>query len=484
MNHILGSSYPSEFTRRLFALSVAAVFAGCATNTPRYANGGPPKPLPDCKQGGAHHSEGNASMPAPGTPNSVRKPPGQDYSLAFVEFGEHGSFQDPTQLDEALKVIRRARRPLVITYLHGWHNHSGSDDVCRFMSFLAGLTNVDTIKAAGFDVIGVYLGWRGESSSIPVLNSLTFWNRKAAAERLAANYDCLDAISALSAEARRKGAAQNYTVLLGHSFGGLVVERSVAHSISTSLHSGSARSLPADLIVTLNPASDAILTRQMIASFDSSFSFDGAQYVGRRDPAAKFPGNRQVIATISADNDRATGMLFPIGSNVGNATQRWDRVAVPGQANKARSERTYYTSTPGNNKDLITHRVVEIAKNPTHKHRNALDENLNRGADGRFYTSETNTPDEDPGDEEWRLWKFTRASAVQTPYWIIQVPRDIINDHGGIWSDNSQALIGSLFRMNFPLRAAAGRAAPAPSTPASFKLPATRAFERTEVQQQ
>jgi hypothetical protein len=61
---------------------------------------------------------------------------------------------------------------------------------------------------------------------------------------------------------------RQYTVLIGHSFGGLVVERSVAHAIKAEMHGHAAsdRSLPADLILMVNPASNSILARQVIAA--------------------------------------------------------------------------------------------------------------------------------------------------------------------------------------------------------------------------
>jgi hypothetical protein len=44
------------------------------------------------------------------------------YKIAFIEFGEQGSYQDPTQLNNALDLIENTEKPLVITYVHGWQN--------------------------------------------------------------------------------------------------------------------------------------------------------------------------------------------------------------------------------------------------------------------------------------------------------------------------------------------------------------------------
>ena len=55
------------------------------------------------------------------------------------------------------------------------------------------------------------------------------------------------------------------------------------------------------------------------------------------------------------------------------------------------------------------------------------------------------------------------------PVGSVRVPEEIIQGHGGLWSDNSVAMLAALFRIQFPITAA-GRAAPpplrrAPNTP-------------------
>jgi len=158
---------------------------------------------------------------SPSWPNSAANPNNSlvvenGYKMAFIEFGEQGSYQ--------------------ITYVHGWQNNVQSEDVAKFESLLARLNRAPAIRAVGFHVVGVYLGWRGRLTPVPVLKEVSFWNRKTTAERLASNYDCYDAIASISEEARKHGRARNYTVLLGHSFGGLIVERSVAHAVNAEIH--------------------------------------------------------------------------------------------------------------------------------------------------------------------------------------------------------------------------------------------------------
>jgi hypothetical protein len=225
------------------------------------------------------------------------------YKVAFIEFGEQGSYQDPTQLKNALDLIQNTEKPLVITYVHGWQNNVESGDVNNFESLLSRLDRAPAIRNAGFNVVGVYLGWRGKLTPVPVLKELSFWNRKATAERLASNYDCYDAIASISEEARKDhGTRGQYTVLLGHSFGGLIVERSVAHAINAEIHghADAPRSMPADLMIVVNPASDSILARQMIAALYSRRTED----------------TRPLFVSITSTGDWATGGFFPIGTGL------------------------------------------------------------------------------------------------------------------------------------------------------------------------
>jgi hypothetical protein len=48
------------------------------------------------------------------------------------------------------------------------------------------------------------------------------------------------------------------------------------------------------------------------------------------------------------------------------------------------------------------------------------------------------------------------------PCWIVRVPKEIIWGHGGLWSDNSVAMLGALFRIHFPLTAGGMVAPPQP----------------------
>jgi hypothetical protein len=369
---------------------------------------------------------------SPLRPNTTANPTNsviaQDgYKVAFVEFGEQGSYQDPTQLQSALALIHDTPQPLVITYVHGWQNNVESGDVQSFESLLARLNRAPAIRNVGFHVVGVYLGWRGKLTPVPVLKEISFWNRKATAERLASNYDCYDAIASISEEARRKGRGNQYTVLLGHSFGGLIVERSVAHAINAEIHGHAEadRSMPADLVIAVNPAADSVLARQMIAALYSR----------------KTEGTRPLFVSITSTGDWATGTVFPIGTGLASVSKGFNEVEVPGPGDTPVSERKFFTSTPGHNEMLINH--VTVDKHETINSPNglpALEENLEHNHVGNGFTL-------DRAGGKLDVWQIKRVGDVDVPYWDVQVDPSIIKDHGDIWNERAEAMVAAIFRM-------------------------------------
>jgi hypothetical protein len=197
--------------------------------------------------------------------------------------------------------------------------------------------------------------------------------------------------------------------------------------------------------------------------------------------------NRPLLIVLQSENDQATGKFFPIGQSLANTVNlhyHWDRVPVPGGNGEKVSEGEFQTHTPGNDKYLVNFNVVPLGATTapsglsTYENR-AFEANIRQNVRGRsFFTSEKNNghekqfcrgPDYNPdetrpptGNEDWRRWEFVYSGNARVPCWIVRVPKDIIWGHGGLWSDNSVAMFGALYRMHFPLNA---EGQPAPSRP-------------------
>jgi hypothetical protein len=414
--------------------------------------------------------------------NSVRGPKDGRYKLAFIEFGDQGSALDTSQRTAALRVIHEAQRPLLFVYIHGWQNNANSGDVCRFEHFLDTVSQFPEVRAVHGNVIGVYIAWRGIDITLPVAKFLTFWSRKATGETIAAQNGCLATISELALAARAPDKKIHRCILLGHSFGGLVLENTISHSILDASSTGTRNTSPWDMAVAFNPADSSIGTRQLVSELDYLYEYDPNRhaYTGRASgtEASVVDENRPFLIILQSENDQATGQFFPMGTglfNVVNLRAHWDRVPVPGANGQKVSEREFYTHTPGNNKYLVNYKVVPLGDttappNLMAKDNRAVDANVRvNHPDYSFYTSEHNDGHEDrfcvngnynpdearppSGKEIWRRWQFVFTGNARVPCWIVRVPKEIIWGHGGLWSDNSVAMLAALFRIHFPLDA-------------------------------
>src|SRR5438270_11086578 len=218
--------------------------------------------LGSCASYGPYHAN-TATEPS----NSIRGPADGRYKMAFVEFGDQGSPLDNSQRKAALEVIHKAERPLLFVYIHGWQNNATSNDVCRFEHFLDTVSSFPEFTGRKINVIGVYIAWRGKDLTVPGLNFLTFWNRKGAGESIASANSCLATIEELAVAAREPGKEYHHTVLLGHSFGALVLGNTISHSILGANGERGRSSSAWDMAVVFNSADSSITTRQLMSEF-------------------------------------------------------------------------------------------------------------------------------------------------------------------------------------------------------------------------
>jgi hypothetical protein len=418
--------------------------------------------------------------------NSIRGPEDGRYKMAFIEFGDQGSPLDNYQRKAALEMIHEAKRPLLFVYIHGWQNNATSSDVCRFEHFLDSVSRSTAFTGRNIDVRGVYIAWRGRTITAPGLEFFTFWDRKAAGESIAAANSCLSTIQELAVVAREPGKDFHRTVLLGHSFGALVLGNTISHSILGS-------NSPWDMAVAFNSAASSVNTRQLMQELDYYYEYDPQRraYVSRKNLGGTemrtIPESRPAIVYLQAENDTATTTAFPLGQEARNILGlrfHWQKVPVPGHHGDRVSEREFYQRTPGNSSHLINYHVRPLGETAPpadlkSRENRAFEANFIRShPDYSFYTSEQNDGHEakfcrddkydsdavrpPTGKETWRRWKFEYTGNARVPCWVVRVPKDIISGHGGLWSDNSVAMLAALFRIQFPPSADGNVAPPKP----------------------
>jgi hypothetical protein len=442
--------------------------------------------LGSCASYGPYHAN-TATEPN----NSIRGPEDGRYKMAFIEFGDQGSPLDNYQRRAALEMIHKAERPLLFVYIHGWQNNATSSDVCRFEHFLDRVSSFPDFKGRKINVLGVYIAWRGKDLTVPGLSLLTFWSRKFAGEGIAAANSCVSTLHELAVAAREPGKEYHHTVLLGHSFGALVLGNTISHSI---IAASGGNSSPWDMAVAFNSAAGSINARQLMQELDYRYTYDAQRhaYVSRPNlgvQASAVPENRPALVFLQSENDTATITAFPMGTalfNTLNLRFHWQKVPVPGRHGERVSEREFYIHTPGNNKYLVNYQVVPLGETPPlpglrATENRAFEANVRQNRpDFTFYTSEHNDGHEQEfcrngdyqagtvrpptGKEIWQRWKFEYTGNARVPIWIVRVPKDIISGHGGLWSDNSVAMLGALFRIEFPLAEGGKVATPKPIT--------------------
>ena len=198
-------------------------------------------------------------------------------------------------------------------------------------------------------MIGVYIAWRGKDLSVPGLDLLTFWNRKLTGGSVAAQNSCLATINELALAAREPGKQVHHCVLMGHSFGGLVLSNTISHSILDASSTGARNASPWDMAVAFNPADDSIGTRQLMSELDYLYKYDPTRgaYVGRSPGAeegAVTSENRPLLIVLQSgersgdreifSNRTESGPHFESSLPLGQGSSAWQqrRKSIGGRA--------------------------------------------------------------------------------------------------------------------------------------------------------
>ena len=343
-------------------------------------------------------------------------------------------------------------------------------------------------RGSPWDVYGIYLSWRGavynpsdiyppqppsqvcsvedilkkpkpnpynDLASLP--KSLTFWSRKDAAGR-EAGAPLLEAIDMISARARTLPAPpgmtlETKTILIGHSFGAFVIEKTVLQAMSTiSPEMASAQTSyitpSADLVVLLNSAAPAIYAKEFI-------EFLKWHSVGQDQPP--------FVISVSSEGDWATKDLFPAGTILGSAFDVGD---YRGENNyQGASEKSFFTHTPGHTDYLPSFDAYPTGSLPSDEfssdyanewifYRNLFPTDFKKAQHSFLAWGGSFAKTDDPAPAQiWQL-KPTRTADPNlipfndTPYWLIRVPTSIIADHGDVWCPNSMNLLTSLIRLS------------------------------------
>lgn len=365
------------------------------------------------------------------------------YDLAFIEIDDHGELWSPAQVSHALTRIRHASATeegaILLVFIHGWQHDASEGDanVEGFRSWLAAVSEMEAMRepASPRRVIGVYVGWRGSSSRLGPLGALTFFARFAAANRVASPATT-QVLYELMLTARAN--PRSTTVVAGHSFGGLILESALAQALIGSLGAAFGKDdpdvdFPADLILLINPASQAIVAKQLVEiSERNHLKFTREDDEGRRYEVP-------LVVSVTSNADTATRLFFPVGMQLLGLSKRY-RDYGPELCGRG-GQATYFRRTAGHQRVLHSHRLSaetlgdDAAPGPLREVRQEYDPETRQ----EVFTA--------TGAQLRYRIRANPRSWNDTPYWILSVPPEVLPDHSRIFSREALELGAMLLQM-------------------------------------
>jgi pimeloyl-ACP methyl ester carboxylesterase len=289
-------------------------------------------------------------------PNEPHQEPGGivrlgRFQLAIVEFDDQGRCYTRSQMEAVDQWLgeNAERDVIIVVFVHGWKHDARSDDgnLLDVMGVLdlAAQREAASAQQMGSEprpVLGVFVGWRGMSlfDRWGVLDNLTFWDRQQAGRRVATG-SVRELFGRFRHYRNRRVDAGHapLLVVVGHSFGGMIVFSALAQSLieAASEPTAQVRSRFADLVLLVNPAIEAV---RYLPIYDLVRT------------KAVDPGASQtppIFISVTARNDWATGLAFPIGNAVSFMTESW----------RGKEERQAMVNTIGHVGWMITHELTQ-----------------------------------------------------------------------------------------------------------------------------
>jgi len=327
---------------------------------------------------------------------------GASYELAIVEFDDQGLCYSRQQMDgvaERLEMLApergQGRDVILVAFVHGWKHDARTDDedLSAFRILLSKTVDHEHATTApggrARPVLGIFVGWRGLSAFGlgDAVADATFLDRQAAGQRVATG-SARELFGRLRHYRRRRqqDSGAPLLVIVGHSFGGMIVYSALAQSLIEAASAPVGKMVPtfADLVLLVNPA------------------IEGARYLPIQDlvrsPEFQKRTTEQlpVFICAQAENDQPVGVWFPVG----NITHNLQSTIGP-------LERESLTHAIGFVRSFRTHSLT--------------------------------------GPQGGKPFVLDPPTSFQTnPFWVVVASKEVINGHGGIWRDPFLSFIASL----------------------------------------
>ncbi len=396
--------------------------------------------------------------------------PQAEYTLGFIEFDDQGNLwsrkQMQTVVDHAITTAA-SDDLLLVVFVHGWKHSAmpGDQNIHTFRRVLRGLSELESKLTSETDqkareVIGVYIGWRGDSVKVPLVKELTFWDRKNTAHKVG-DGGVTEVLGRLEQIKRSKdaiagGKDQSNTrlVVIGHSFGGAVVFSALSQifadrfvkTIGPDGRVGDADGF-GDLVVLINPAFEALRFSTL-----SDMANERATY---------FQSQLPIFAELTSEGDDATGVAFPLGRWFSTFWEKVREVERPNPVTgktETVDQSDANLSALGHFEPYRTHKLVA-----TDNAGETRPETLGTKSELSEYLLFSQQWDNDkPGSViEFSGSKLERTpnSAGRNPYLLISVDEQLINDHNHIDDPRIISFIRQLIQLSAQNPVAKERAA-------------------------
>lgn len=390
-------------------------------------------------------------------------------SVGIIEIDDDGNV-NPAQARAVKELLREKSRTdaLIVVFVHGWHHGARvcDRDLACFRRVLQQLARVNSHR----NVVGVFVGWRGESVSVRGLNLLTIWDRKRVAEHIGRTgfRETLLDIREIYQEARQRPESNDTTlVTLGHSLGGALLYQAVKGQLTGNVSDierpgqlGSYRIVRAsedreiasaerrkalragfgDLVVLINPALEAREYGAFNADLPDHFACDSNAdelIAGLRPYDANCAYSSEqlpILLTVASRADTAVGWIFPVAQILG---------ALP-QLRPYQLMREGFTGM-GRYQDHITHTLTHPERERPAEERSRIAHDCDCSKDWLAQTEKQR--DEGPrldlaadSRQQFGELVFDIVDSRQeswdphTPYLVISTSKGVIEEHSDIFN--------------------------------------------------